>query len=107
LTLADLVESYAVCGPAATAASHVEKHAVRVVLEKRDPIHAEARAGQDASQPRIRLAEAVARAYATLAAPEPMFATLKNAVLGDASAASAIDTGRQSPLSRPAAPPSR
>jgi hypothetical protein len=101
LTLADLVEAYAVCGPVATAATLVEKNVVRLVLEKRERVDAAARAGQDASVPRTRLAYAVARAYATLRAPASMYTTLRNAVAGDEAAVNAVTTGRDEPFQRP------
>jgi hypothetical protein len=100
-TLADLVEALAVCGPAAETAARIERAAVRGVLEKRDEVRATARAGQDPSRPRRRLAEAVGRAYATLRAPEPLARTLEASVQGDAAAVEAARRGAESPFARP------
>ncbi len=107
VTLADVVEAFGVCGPPNGGASAVERLAVKAVLERREKVHAEARAGQDPSRPRQRLAEAVARAYATLSAPDLHFAALETAVSGDGAAGEAVRRGRESPFSRhePAAPP--
>ena len=100
-TMAEVVEAYAVCGPAATAAAAIDRAAVRGVIGAGDVVEVSARAGQDAGVPRGRLAEAVARAYATLAAPEAMFDALKAAAAQGGGADSAIERGRASPFPRP------
>jgi poly(3-hydroxybutyrate) depolymerase len=103
-TLAELVEAWAVCAPPLGAAAAIERHAVRRVLEARNPVDALARAGQDASRPRGRLAEAVGRAYATLSAPETFSRALEAAVAGDESAVEAAKKGAGSPHVRPVPP---
>ena len=94
------MEAFGACGPPASAPALVERYAVQGVLARPVEVDALARAGQDASRPRARLAEAAARAYATLGASEAFGAALAATVAADAAATSAAERGKASPLPR-------
>ena len=100
LALADVVEAYAVCAPAGTATAGVDRWVVKAVLSRGVDVQALARAGQDASRPRARLAEAAGRAYATLAAPAVLAQQLEAAVAADPAAVEAAKHGAASPFPR-------
>jgi hypothetical protein len=99
-TLAELVEAYGACGPGGAGAANVERVVVRGVLARDVAVDALARAGQDASRPRSRLARAVGRAYASLGAPDGLYAALTTALASDSAAASAAEEGRREPVPR-------
>ncbi len=71
----------------------LEENIVRHVLMDRRPILAVARNGEDPSEPRSTLAEALARAYRMLKAEPTLFDMLRMAVKDDAAATRAVLRG--------------
>jgi len=71
----------------------MEENIVRHVLMDRRPILAVARNGEDPSEPRSALAEAVARAYRKMKAERTLFDMLRSAVKDDPAATRAVLRG--------------
>lgn len=77
--------------------SEMEENLVRFVLMDRRRVVASARAGEDPSESRAQLAEALARAYRRLKGPETLFDMLRAAVKGDPAATRAVLRGMRAP----------